>query len=404
MQRTDSEATNESPFGSGLTTPVDEDLQPFATLHERLIAEFDLDLQGTPRPDRYQKFDTVDVPAKTRSLSKVVTKAKKFARGLVQGSKTNVFDDQSVSPTLILPTDRVEINIEEQPLPTIITREMPSNDKSCSAHTDLVLGNDLSSTAIGSKEMLADIRDIKYDMETAPSDQHLEDGITLTSPDSTQSIASGLDNDSLLSQHVRSISMTAVKCLDEKTIENTPIEKDDSAIADSTGCLFDESLAPRFPDFSLNAVPSALLKILLFIPWCVLVGATILLSPRHLEYAAFFPGYVASPQGIRRFAHWADVAIAHVMIFFAFIVCIGTQHLPLGVTLAALTVGQSIVAWHDFSFDSEIPVGDDDRQSLYLIAVTFGCSKPFTMTQSPKGYFVRRKEDNAAANDDSDTE
>ncbi|PBK68227.1 hypothetical protein ARMSODRAFT_1085529 [Armillaria solidipes] len=407
MQRTDSEATDESPFGSGLTTPVDEDLQPFAGLHERLIAEFDLDLQETPRPDRYQKFDTVDTPSKTRSLSKVVTKAKKFARGLVQSSKTNVFEDQRVLPTLILPMDSVEINIEEQPSPTIIAQETFSDDKLGSARTDLVLANDLSSALVVSTEMPADILDIKDDIETVPSDKHLEDGIASISPDSTQSIPSVSDHEVFLSQQARSISMTVVKSLDEKPIENTHIEKvekDNSPIADSTEYLFDEALAPRFPDFSPNAVPSALLKILLFLPWCVLVGATILLSPRHLEYTAFFPGYIASPQGIRRFSHWAEVAFPHVMIFFAFIVCVGTQHLPLGVTLAALTVGQSIIAWHDFSYDSEIPVGDDDRQSLYLIAVTLGCSKSFTITQSPRGYFIGREEDDTVTNDDLDTD
>ncbi len=217
MQRTDSEATDESPFGSGLTTPVDEDLQPFAGLHERLIAEFDLDLQETPRPDRYQKFDTVDTPSKTRSLSKVVTKAKKFARGLVQSSKvsalltvvladsvltdgqTNVFEDQRVLPTLILPTESVEINIEEQPSPTIIAQETFSDDNSedklGSARTDLVLANDLSSALVVSKEMPADILDIKDDTETVLSEQHLDDGNTSISLDSTQNIPLGSNHE-----------------------------------------------------------------------------------------------------------------------------------------------------------------------------------------------------------------
>ncbi|KAK0184813.1 hypothetical protein F5146DRAFT_1073812 [Armillaria mellea] len=201
--------------------------------------------------------------------------------------------------------------------------------------------------------------------------------------------------------------MTAANSLDEKPIENTPIEmveKTNTIIAGSTEYLFDEALAPRFPDFSPNAVPSALLKIIFFLPWCALVGAIILLAPRHLEYATFFPGYIASPRGIRRFSHWADVAFPHVMIYFAFVVCIATQHLPLGVALAALTLGQSIIAWHDFSYDSEIPIGDDDRQSLYLIAVTLGCSKSFTLMQAPRGYVVGREEDNTAMNDDSDTD
>ncbi|KAK0472508.1 hypothetical protein IW261DRAFT_1507797 [Armillaria novae-zelandiae] len=408
MQRTDSEATDESPFGSGLTTPVDEDLQPFAGLHERLIAEFDLDLQETPRPDKYQKFDTVDTPSKTRSLSKVVTKAKKFARGLVQSSKANVFEDQCVLPTLILPTNGVDINIEQQPSPTIIAQETFSDDKLGSVLSDLVLANDRSPALAVSKEMIEDVLDSKDDIETVSSDPHLEDGLKISiSPDSTQNIPSGSDHEGFLIQQANSVSTTVAKSLTEKPVENTPVEiveKDDSLIADSTEFLFDKALAPRFPDFSPNAVPSALLKIILFLPWCVLVGATILLSPQHLEYAAFFPGYIASPQGICRFAHWAEVAFPHVMIFFAFIVCIGTQHLLLGITLAALTVGQSIIAWHDFRYDSEIPVGDDDRQSLYLVAVTLRCSKSFTLKQSPRGYFVGCEEDDTDTNDDSDTD
>lgn len=404
MQRTDSEATDESPFGSGLTTPVDEDLQPFAGLHERLVAEFDLDLQETPRPDRYQKFDTVDTPSKTRSLSKVVTKAKKFARGLVQSSRANVFEDQRMLPILILPTESVEINIEEQPSPTIIAQKTFS-DKPGSALTDLVLANDLSSALAVSKQISKDILDNKDDIETIPSDARFADGLNISIlPASTQNIPSGSDH-----EQANSISTTAVKSTSEKPIENDTIEiieKDDSLIADSTEFLSVEALAPRFPDFSPNTVPSALLKTLLFLPWCVLVGATILLSPQHLEYAAFFPGYIASPspQGIRRFAHWAEVAFPHVMIFFAFIVCIGTQHLLLGITLAALTVGQSVIAWHDFRYDSEIPVGDDDRQSLYLIAVTIRCSKSFTLKQSPQGYLVGCEEDDTDANGDSETD
>ncbi|KAK0219152.1 hypothetical protein IW262DRAFT_1462780 [Armillaria fumosa] len=403
MQRTDSEATDESPFGSGLTTPVDEDLQPFAGLHERLIAEFDLDLQETPRPDRYQKFDTVDTPSKTRSLSKVVTKAKKFARGLVLSSKANVFEDQRMLPSLILPTDSVEINIEEQPSPTIIVQETFSDDKLGSALADLVLANDLSPALAVSKEIPEDVLNSRDDTETVPSDVHLEDGLNISvSPDSTKNIPSGSDH-----EQANSISMTAVKSTSEKPIENAlieTVENDDSLIADSDEFLSVAALAPRFPDFSPNAVPSALLKTLLFLPWCVLVGATILLSPQHLEYAAFFPGYIASPQGIRRFAYWAEVAFPHVMIFFAFIVCIGTQHLPLGITLAALTVGQSVIAWHDFRYDSKIPVGDDDRQSLYLIAVTLHCSKSFTLKQSPRGYFVGCEDHDTDTNDDSETD
>lgn len=149
---------------------------------------------------------------KTRLLSKVATKAKRFARGLVHGSKTDAFKIQSALPTLILPTDSMEINIEEQH-PLAVVAQAP-----------------------------ADIHDVKPSL------------------------------------HPRSISMTAVQNLDIKTIENTPTEEANAVFVDSIEYLFDEALAPRFPDFPPNSVPPALLKILLFLLWCGPVGGTSLLS------------------------------------------------------------------------------------------------------------------------------
>ncbi|KAK0488392.1 hypothetical protein EDD18DRAFT_1466316 [Armillaria luteobubalina] len=285
--------------------------------------------------------------------------------------QTNAFEDQRILPTLILPTDSVDIDIEEQLSLTIITQET-FDDKSGSALSDLLLAIDSSSSALAvSKDMTEDVLGSKDDIETVLFALHFEDSLKISiSRDISQNIPSGSDHE--MNIITNSDSTTAVKSLSEKPTENTPIEiveKDDSLITDSTELLFDEAVAPRFPDFSPNMLPSALLIILLFPPWYVLVVATILLSPQHLKYAVFFSVYIASSQGVRRFAHRAEVDFPHVMIFFAFIRCIGTEHLLLGITLGTLTIGQSIIAWHDFHYDSQIPVGDDDRQSLYLITV-----------------------------------
>ena len=43
--------------------------------------------------------------------------------------------------------------------------------------------------------------------------------------------------------------------------------------------------------------------------------------------------------------------------------------MALGVTVAALVLSRFIFVWQDFEFDQSIPLGEDDRQSLYRIAV-----------------------------------
>ncbi|KAG6883129.1 hypothetical protein C0995_012880 [Termitomyces sp. Mi166 len=50
------------------------------------------------------------------------------------------------------------------------------------------------------------------------------------------------------------------------------------------------------------------LRILIFLPWCPIAGASILLFPTHIERIIFGPGFVSSPQGIHRFAFWTDVS------------------------------------------------------------------------------------------------
>lgn len=95
MQRTDSEATDESPFGSSLTTPVDEEPPPFENIAERLLSQLDLDLdldlhlERTPRP-QYRDFGGDKDKNRSRSLSKAVGVAKKFARGLVYHQKARL--------------------------------------------------------------------------------------------------------------------------------------------------------------------------------------------------------------------------------------------------------------------------------------------------------------------------
>ena len=98
-----------------------------------------------------------------------------------------------------------------------------------------------------------------------------------------------------------------------------------------------------------------------------------LLWPDQLEAITFQAGYVDSVQGIRRFAHWADVGLHFVMIFLASLATI-LWFLPrtAGVTLVIGLCLRFVFVWHGWKIDYSVPLGKDDRQSLYLLAMVGG--------------------------------
>ncbi|EGO03097.1 hypothetical protein SERLA73DRAFT_158717 [Serpula lacrymans var. lacrymans S7.3] len=108
-------------------------------------------------------------------------------------------------------------------------------------------------------------------------------------------------------------------------------------------------------------------KLICFIPWCISVGGAIVLFPNHMELVAFTPGYLSSPKGLRRFAHWADCAYHHIMIFLSVVVVLTWYNPQLGVSLGGAVSARALYVWNNFSIDKTIPLGEDDQQSLYLI-------------------------------------
>lgn len=111
-----------------------------------------------------------------------------------------------------------------------------------------------------------------------------------------------------------------------------------------------------------------ILRGVLFVPWCATVGGALLLFPQNLELVVFRPGYLESLQGIRRFAHWADCAFHHAMIFLALIVALMWYKAAVGIPVACGMVSRFMYVWTSFQVDSKVPLGLDDRQSLYLLA------------------------------------
>lgn len=133
------------------------------------------------------------------------------------------------------------------------------------------------------------------------------------------------------------------------------------------------------------------LRVVLFLPWCVIVGGTIVMYPQHLEFIAFGPGYVKSPKGIHRFAHWADTGMQHVWIFMGFLASVWWIYPNLGLMVIGGVVAQTVNAWQDFQVDRSIPLGEDDRQTMYLVGKQYGMPDELMgIKKTNEGYLISR--------------
>ena len=134
-----------------------------------------------------------------------------------------------------------------------------------------------------------------------------------------------------------------------------------------------------------------LLRIFLFLPWCAVVGGTIVVCPKYLELVAFGPGYLKSPKGIHRFAHWAETGMQHVWIFMGFLASVWWLYPTLGCVLIGGVVAQTANAWQDFKVDRTIPLGEDDKQTMFLVATQYGVPDELMgIRKTSKGYVISK--------------
>lgn len=99
------------------------------------------------------------------------------------------------------------------------------------------------------------------------------------------------------------------------------------------------------PGLSLSLVS----RVILFLPWCVAVGAAIALYPRALSSLVRL--YAGSPRTpLHRLAHHAHTARAHLGIFLGVLVLV-TATLPswrLRAVLVGAVVARAVVVWRGF--------------------------------------------------------
>jgi hypothetical protein len=123
-------------------------------------------------------------------------------------------------------------------------------------------------------------------------------------------------------------------------------------------------------NLTFRAIVSIGLRLVCFLPWCAAVGGALILSPEHLEFVAFHPGYIESLSGIRRYAYWAEYGYQHIVIFLGVLAIFTWFHPNIGFVVLGGLLAQFCMAWHRFLPDPNTPLGDDDQQSVFLLATT----------------------------------
>lgn len=109
-----------------------------------------------------------------------------------------------------------------------------------------------------------------------------------------------------------------------------------------------------------------------FVPWCIAVGAAILLWPQSLETVVFRSGYIPAPppRGLRRYAFWSKMAPDYVKIFMFTLLGLFNVSVWGAATLVVLGAMRCVYVWKDYKpkevKDLHMRIGQDDMESLWL--------------------------------------
>ncbi|KAG5634380.1 hypothetical protein H0H81_002167 [Sphagnurus paluster] len=153
--------------------------------------------------------------------------------------------------------------------------------------------------------------------------------------------------------------------------------------------------------FSLYLLLPTVLRVFFFLPWCVVAGGAILLFPTHLELVFFKTGYNAPLRGIHRFALWADIGPQLVSVFLAFLLVLWYAYPMPALVLASGIVARMVYAWQGFQFDGNVLLGEDDRQSVYVVWKEYMFADALvSLKKTNTGYVLTKAEHEEGDEDD----
>ncbi|KAJ8519796.1 hypothetical protein ONZ45_g3284 [Pleurotus djamor] len=162
-----------------------------------------------------------------------------------------------------------------------------------------------------------------------------------------------------------------------------------------TLAVMDEIFTYDSPSNATEYAASLVLKSLLFLPWCALVGGTIALSPQYLEHIAFHTGYTTAPRsGILRFAHWSEFAGVHILSFVLAVLALFWVDVFMALLVSCMLVGHIIRTWSDVQVNPETPLGEDDQQTIYILATKYyfnGFAVDMDILKAGSKYYARQE-------------
>jgi len=307
LESTHTNGTDDSPFASGLTTPTDERAINIGIKRHDFPDTQYIDCPVTPKPNYTAVCDASTPPPDSKLSLRKAVTKAKSMVKLVITSPRKLKKRRPAGPQRDI-ADNVRVDAG------------PSNNT-----VEVETTTDVSQTAVVAQKNLDRTREVT-DLLATPVQ-----GFPLMHPPSP----------------LPDVEITALRILDAL-------------------CNASEAV-------TINVCLRFVVLAILLPLYSVVVGACIVLAPTHIDTVAFGHGYYFAhpPQGTARFSHWAYCAWPHVFSFLACVTYLLRWRIYIGVSIAALVVAGSFVAWSDFKVDKSIPLGTDDRQSIFL-AVTEG--------------------------------
>ncbi|KAK1229317.1 hypothetical protein PQX77_007635 [Marasmius sp. AFHP31] len=357
--RNDSGSTDDSPFGSPLNTPADENaVMLFDKLGEHFMDEYRGELVQPKKQSLISDSSISTIHLADISKGSIRT----------EGHQHEVYSQNEEQPTVLDDANELSpsigcLSVDYDP-PSLATPTIESSNSTMTSSPDI----DFSSHQRASS--LYSLPNDPISISPAISQAQL----------SLPSIAS----------HSLGGSMVELKSLEKDQVDPQVPTEDSSQAVSSRKASSNLKNSDNAIELTALLIPA---QVLCFLPWCIAVGCALLLFPKHLEHVVFTSGYyypnAPSPSGIHRFAHLSEYAIPHVMTFLAFLVLSVWFNMPLGLGLATLAFSQGMLSWQDFREDLSIPLGEDDRMAVYWILKRYafgeGC---WGLRKADDGYFI----------------